>query len=420
MLPGLSDLKPPPLHRVAQTFPRPRLDDLATAVAEQVSKPEILATLDGCRTAAVAVGSRGIADLDIIVGCLVAVLRSRGLDVFIVPSMGSHGGATAAGQEAVLAHLGITEAAVGAPIRSSMQTEEIASVTLPDGREVPVHMDSTALHQADTVIPVNRIKPHTGFRGPVESGICKMLTIGLGKHDNAGRFHREGYRAFDHLILEGGRAVLAHGHVAFGFAIIENAYEETASVEAIPADRVVEREQALLDSARGLLPRLPVDEVDVLVVERFGKDVSGIGMDANVTGRSETGDPLPGFEGPVIHRIVVLDLTESTEGNAHGIGLADIVTQRLLDGIDFRATWINSVTSGSLACGRIPPALETDDLAVMAAASAVPGVPAEEVRVVRIRDTLSLGEIAVSGNLLDEVRRNQACRVAGTWDGTWT
>jgi len=249
--------------------------------------------------------------------------------------------------------------------------------------------------------------------------MCKMLAIGLGKHDAAGRLHREGYGVFDRLILETGRAILDHGHVAFGLAIVENAYEETAIIEAIPATRIIEREQALLRQARDLMPHLLMERIDVLVVERFGKDISGIGMDANVTGRGETGDALPGFDGPDIRRIVVLDLTDATAGNAHGIGLADVITNRLHGQIDLRNTWINSVTAGSLACGRIPAALDTDDEAIMAAASAVPGVKPEEARVVRIRDTLSLPEIAVSPNMLDEVRSIEACEVVGEWDGTW-
>lgn len=418
LFPGLAALKPPDLYRVRQAFPRPRLDDPATAVIAQVGRPEIAATLDGVNSVAVAVGSRGIAGIDRIVAALVTAIRDTGTDPFIVPAMGSHGGATAEGQQAVLAHLGITEVSVGAPIRSSMATERIGTVTSPHGNEVPLFMDALAV-EADAVVPLNRIKPHTGFKGPIESGLCKMLTIGLGKHDAAGRFHREGYGVFDRLIMEAGRAVIDHGHVAFGLAIVENAYDETAAVEAIPAPDIVGREQALLDEARGLMPRIHTDHIDVLVIERFGKDISGVGMDANVTGRGELGVALPGFDGPDIARIVVLDLTAGTDGNAHGIGLADVITRRLHDRIDLQATWINSVTAGSLACGRIPPALDTDDGAVMAAASAVPGVTPEEARIVRIRDTLNLTEIAVSPNLRDEMADLEACEALGPWDGSW-
>ncbi|MBU1493770.1 MAG: DUF362 domain-containing protein [Actinobacteria bacterium] len=418
MFPGLAGLTPPPLLRVRQTFPRPRLEDPVAAVSAEMARPGVAATLDGKRSMAIAVGSRGIAGIDRIVAALVGSLREKGIDPFIVPSMGSHGGATAEGQQAVLAHLGITEESAGAPIRSSMATTRIGSVASPHGHQVPLFMDSLAL-EADGVIPVNRVKPHTGFKAPIESGLCKMLAIGLGKHDGAGTLHREGYGVFDRLILEAGRAIIDHGHVPFGVAIVENAYDETAVVEAIPAPRIVTREQELLEDARRLMPRLLADRIDVLVVERFGKDVSGIGMDANITGRGELGTALPGFDGPDIARIVVLDLTEATGGNAHGIGLADVVTRRLYDRLDLRSTWVNSVTSGSLACGRIPPALDTDDEAIMAAASAVPGVAPGDARIVRIRDTLSLTEIAVSENLAAGMGRHGSVEVIGPWDGSW-
>ena len=419
LFPGLSTLRPPRMVRVLQHFDRPRIADVEAEVARQLARPDVAATLDGLGTVALAVGSRGIAGIDRIVAALVAALQAGGLEVFIVPAMGSHGGATAAGQEDVLRHLGITAASVGAPIRSSMEVVEIASVRSPHGRELPLVMDAAAVGQADAVIPVNRVKPHTGFRGPVESGLCKIIALGLGKHVGAARLHREGYVVFDRLILEAAEAILETGRVAFGLAVVENAYDETARIEALPASGLVTGERALLDEARRLMPRVLLPEVDVLVVEEFGKNISGIGMDANVTGRGELGLPLPGFDGPLIHRIVVLGLTPESGGNAHGIGLADVITDRALEAIDLPTTWTNSVTAGSLACGRIPPALPSDDQAVMAAASAVPGVAAEEARIVRIRNTLRLAEIAVSENLADVAAGVEGCTVAGVWDGTW-
>jgi hypothetical protein len=408
------------MHLVSQRFPRPRLEDVADAVTAELSRPDVARILGGKRTAAVAVGSRGIAGIVEIVTSVVDGLRARDLEVFVVPAMGSHGGATATGQLAVLAHLGITESAIGAPIRSSMDVVEIGSVASPHGREVPLVMDALAWSEADVVIPVNRVKPHTGFKGPIESGICKMLAIGLGKHAGASRLHDEGYEVFDRLILDAGSSIIATGKVGFGLAVVENAYGEVSVVEAIPSERIVEREQQLLTEARGLMPRLLMPEVDVLVVEWFGKNVSGVGMDANVTGRGELGVALPGFEGPVISRIVVLGLTEETGGNAHGIGLADVITRRVFDQIDREATWINSVTAGSLACGRIPIALPSDDDAVLAAIHSLPGVAPFQARIVRIRDTLHLTEVAVSENLVDVCLSTQGCEPAGPWNGTWS
>ena len=409
----------PELHRVQQRFDRSRIEDVAGTVDGALADPEVEATLAGLGSVAVAVGSRGIAEVAVVVRTLVAGLRRRGLEVFLVPAMGSHGGATAEGQREILAHLGITEESVGAPIRSSMEVVEVGSVASPHGREVSLTMDAIAWREADAVIPVNRVKPHTGFRGPIESGLCKMITIGLGKHEGARRLHAEGYVVFDRLILEAARVILTTGRIAFGLAIVENAFEEIKVVEAIPAVRVVEREQALLDLARRSMARLLLPEVDVLVVERFGKNISGVGMDPAVTGRGEMGTALPGFEGPTIARIVVLELTPEAEGNAHGIGLADLITQRAFDQIDRAATWINTLTAGSLAAGQIPIALPTDDEAVAAAIHALPGVAAEEAKLVRIRDTLHLRQIAVSASLLDVCRRIDACEVVGPWDGTW-
>jgi hypothetical protein len=417
--PGLSDVRLPRLYRVFRRFPRPTVPDVAAAVRAEIGKPEAAAALGDARTVAVAVGSRGIADIAVIVRELVAALRDGGRDVFVVPAMGSHGGATAEGQLEILDHLGLTEATIGAPIRSSMETVEIASIPSPHGGTVPVYTDAIAWREADAVIPVNRIKPHTGFRGPVESGLCKMLAIGLGKHDGAARLHREGYGAFDALILEAGKAVLATGRIAFGLAIVENAYEEMALVEAVAGVDIVTRERALLAEARRLMPGLPVPRVDVLVVERFGKNISGVGMDPNVTGRGELGAALPGFEGPPIERIVVLSLTPETAGNANGIGLADVITQKVFDSIDRRTTWTNTLTSGSLACGRIPMALPTEEAAIAAAADTVPGVRPEDAAIVRIRDTLSLSEIAVSETLVETVTARHDCEIAGQWDGTW-
>jgi hypothetical protein len=407
------------MYRVVQRFARPRLDDVEAMVDAQLARSDVAAALAGRRRTALAVGSRGIAGIEGIVRATVRALRRTGREVFVVPAMGSHGGATAAGQEQVLSHLGVSEDTVGAPVRSSMDTVVVGSVLSPLGGDVPLYMDALARREADAVIPINRIKPHTGFRGPVESGLCKMLVIGLGKHVGAARMHREGYGAFDRLMVEGARAVLADGHVPCGIAVVENAYGEAALLEAVPADGLVSREQELLAAARRLMPRVLLPDVDVLVVERFGKDISGIGMDANVTGRGETGAALPGFDGPRIARIVVLNLTEGSDGNAHGIGLADVITERFLGDVDHRSTWINSVTSGSLACGRIPPALPDDDQAIMAAAGAVPGVAAAGARMVRIRDTLHLFEIAVSANLVDAAAAIEECAVQGVWDGRW-
>lgn len=418
-LPGLAELKLPKMYRVRQHFDRTHVSDVPTIVRSELQKMQLTAMLRPGRTVALAVGSRGIANIQIMVRTLAEAVKKAGFDVFIVPSMGSHGGATAEGQVAVLTSLGITEQTVGAPIRSSMQTVTIGSVTSTYGNDVALYMDVIAHGEADLIIPVVRIKPHTGFKGEVESGICKMLTIGLGKHVGCSRLHREGMGVFDHLIPTAGQAVLATGKIPFALAVVENAYEQTALVEAVPVKNAIAREKELLVLAKRLIARLLMPQIDVLVVDQFGKDISGIGMDANVTGRGELGGALPGFDGPSIHRIVVLSLTEHTHGNAHGIGQADIITDRVFEQIDRQTTWTNTLTAGSLACGRLPIALPTEEQAIMAAASCVPGVDASAARIVRIRNTLSLTEIAVSENLLETIQQTDGCELVEPWNGSW-
>jgi hypothetical protein len=428
LLVGLGRLRLPDFTLVAQRFPAaPRLD-ISAAVRAQLARPEIAKRLRSGATAALAVGSRGIRDLRELVTVLVAELRARGLAVVIVPAMGSHGGATAAGQADVLARLGIDERTVGAEVCSAMDTRAVAHLSYdqaadrylpcaPGPDALPVHLDARAL-AAEVVIPVVRVKPHTGFRGRYESGICKMLSIGLGKHEGCSRYHREGYQRFAALIPAAAAAVLALGKVAFAMAVVEDAHERTAHLEAVAAEQVMEREPELLDLARRLMPRLLLPRIDVLVVEEFGKDISGVGMDPNITGRGEGGRPAD-FAGAEIGRIVVLALTAATHGNATGLGMADVISERVLTAIDRQVTATNVLTSGSLAGGRTPLAMASDELAILAAACCVPGVRPEEVGMVRIRNTLQLSRIAVSANLLDVVRHLPGCVALGPFTGSW-
>ena len=401
LLPGLSQLRLPRMYRVRQRFHGPVVTDLAPVV--RASLPAQL-RVSG-KKVAVAVGSRGIANLAVVVKALVAELKANGASVFIVPAMGSHGGGTAEGQRDVLARLGVTEESVGAPIRSSMDAVKIGAAS-----GVEVFMDAVAFNEADAVVPVARVKPHTGFRGRYESGISKMLAIGLGKHVGCSRIHREGYDRFAELIPAAAQVVLNTGKIAFALALVENAGEAIAHVEAVSAENIMAREPELLERARALMPRLLLPEIDVLVVNEIGKDISGVGMDSNVTGRGANG-PLAGFNGPKIGRIVVLGLSAKTHGNAVGVGQADIITERLFQAIDRTVTYTNALTSGSLSNGKIPVSISGDEQAILAAASCVPGVPAEKARIVRIKNTLQLEEIEVSESLLESVRGIAGCEV---------
>ncbi len=420
LLPGLNTLELPRMYRVRQRFDPTHIEDVDEAVRAELSRPQINDILRGARTVALAVGSRGIANIRDIVAATVAALRGQDVDVFITPAMGSHGGATAEGQVDVLHHLGVTEASVGAPIRSSMNVVEIGAVTSSHGNRVPVCMDEIAYREADLVVPISRIKPHTGFKGSVESGICKMITIGLGKHVGCAALHREGMNVFDHLIPTAGKMVLETGRIGFSLAIVENGYEQTAMIEALTPAASMKREGELLQIAGERMARLLMERIDVLVVERFGKNISGVGMDANVTGRGELGGALPGYAGPDIKRIVVLGLTDKTYGNAHGIGLADVITDRVFEQINRGATWTNTLTAGSLGCGRIPIGLPDERQAIMAAASCVFGVKATEAHIVRIWNTLCLTDIAVSQSMVDAVGKTPGCEVIGEWNGTWS
>lgn len=418
-LPGLSRLELPKMYGVGQRFDPDHIADVESAAHAQLERLEIDTIIRSARTIALAVGSRGIANIAAIVRTTVAHLQRVGIDVFIVPAMGSHGGATAVGQVELLEHFGITEQSVGAPIRSSMEAIEIGSVQSRHGNDVKLYMDAIAHGEADLVVPINRIKPHTGFKGQVESGICKMLTIGLGKHVGCARLHREGMGVFDHLIPLAAQKVLETGKIGFSLAIVENGFEQTAVIEAIPAADTIVREPQLLEIANKRIARFLLPRIDVLVIDEFGKNISGVGMDANVTGRGELGGALPGFDGPAIQRIVVLGLTELTGGNAHGIGHADIITDRVFEQINHRVTWTNTLTAGSLGCGRLPIALPDERQAIMAAASCVFGVDADEAWIVRIKNTLCLTEIAVSESMVETVKKTPNCKLMDEWDGQW-
>lgn len=389
----------PRMFAVRQVFDDARLEDAAAAVEGELARPEIRRLVHPGARIALAVGSRGIRNLARITRTLIDGLKAMGALPFIVPAMGSHGGGTAEGQADILAGYGITRETMGVPILSAMDTEIIGRTA----NGIPIHLAKEAL-QADLIVPVARIKPHTDFRGPIESGLCKMLAIGLGKHNGCSRLHREGFARFDRLIPEVGGRIVELAPVGFGLAIVENAYDQTEHIEAVPAGEFLSREPELLIRAKRLMPRILLSGIDVLVVERIGKDITGAGMDPNIVGRTTKG-PLPDFDGPLIKRIVVLGLSAKTAGNAIGIGLADFTVQGILAGIDYEATYANCIASGNPEAGRIPVALANEAEAIRAALSCTPGVDVASPRIVRIGSTLDLQRIELSEALLDEAER---------------
>jgi hypothetical protein len=378
--------------RIVQRFPEDSLPDVEAALLQELRAvaPRLARPLQGKRIA-IAVGSRGIADLATIVRALVAWLRAQGALPFIVPAMGSHGGATPEGQRALLAGYGVEERAVGAPVVSSMEVVELPS----EGLGNRVFMDAAAARADGTVI-VGRVKPHTDFHGPVESGLLKMCVVGLGKHRAALEMHGFGVEGLRTRIGPSALRVLERGNILFGVAIVENARDRARLIRALLPAEIPREEPRLLELARASMARLPVEELDVLVVDELGKDVSGTGMDTNVIGRMRIpGEPEP--SGPRVRRIVLLGLTPATHGNALGMGLADIVTRRLYESVDFAATNENVLTSSFLERGMVPLVASTPREAVEWAIRSL-GWTARggEVRLARIRSTLKLGELWVS------------------------
>jgi hypothetical protein len=385
--------------KVAQRFPTEALPDAGEAVRHELRRPEIACTIKKGMRIAVAVGSRGMDKLAPVVRALVAELKQRETTPFIVPAMGSHGGAKAEGQTALLAELGVTEESVDCPILSSMDTVELA--TLDNG--LPVLMDANAM-QADCIIPLNRIKPHTGFSGDIESGIAKMLSIGLGKHSGAAACHAMGYKHMRDNIVAMAQIKLIKCPIFFGLATIENAYDKIRKIVALPGSTLIEEEKKLLEEAKENMPRILFSPLDVLIVDYMGKEFSGTGTDPNITGRANTPYKLTTQK---TARLVILDLSDKSKGNAAGVGLADIITRRLYNKINLETTYINHLTSQELSGGMIPIIMETDCLAIQAALKTCRVRDFDSIRTVHIKNTLHLDEIYISVSLLTEALQHQ-------------
>jgi hypothetical protein len=398
-------MRPFQLFKIRKRFDRARLEDPPATLRGQ------LRALDGDvrpgARIAIAAGSRGIDHLAPIVREISDYLKARGAQPFVVPAMGSHGGATAEGQSEILRLYGITEDTIGAPIRSSME-----SVELPRGAlSFRIFMDRHA-YESDGVILVNRIKPHTDFHGCYESGLMKMALIGLGKLEGARAVHDFGIYGLRELIGPGATQVLSTGKILAGVGLVENAFHQTRHVELLAAGAIAREEPRLLDLAKRHMPRLPVDVVDVLVVDRMGKDISGVGIDPNITGRIGVAGEHDS-SAPRVGAMMVCELTPQTHGNAIGVGLADVITRRLFTGIDYAATYGNVITSSFLERGKIPVVADTDrdafDIALRSCGHLTPG----RERIVRILDTLHLEEVYVSSAIADEISEQDDVEVLG-------
>lgn len=395
----MSEAALPRLFELRQTFPKSGSIDIPAVLDAGV--PPLTAGLKPGSRVAVGVGSRGIANLAEVVARVTTNLREAGMEPFIIPAMGSHGGATSEGQLRILADYGVTGASMGVPIRASMETRVVGRNPLG----MDVVMSAEAL-DADAILPINRIKPHTDFQGGLGSGVVKMLVVGFGKHAGAAQFHRSAMRlGYEEALREAAEIILSSAPVMGGVALIEDAHHQTAAVEVIRPEAFIGAEERLQQQAAALMPGLPFEDIDLLIVDRIGKNISGTGMDTNVIGRGVHGYSTHFGEQakagpPCIKRIFVRDLTTETHGNAIGIGMADFTTDRLVAKTDRRITGVNSLTAMTLHAAKLPISFPSDREAIARALESL-GMPSDATaRILRIRDTLSLESLQASEALL--------------------
>ena len=390
----------PQIFRVRQTFEAPRVDDVPGKVHAELARLKLAERVEPGQSVAITAGSRGIAEIHRIIRAIVEHLQQFGARPFVVPAMGSHGGGTAGGQRQIIESYGITEEFVGCPIRAGMETVIVCQTA----EGFPVHFDRLA-YEADHVLVCGRVKPHTLFTGDVESGLMKMMLIGLGKCEGAKIYHRaiQDY-SFDRIIRSVAGEVLARCHILAGVAIVENAYDQTARIEAVATEQFEAREKELLVLARRWLPRLPFRHVDVLLIDRIGKNISGVGCDANVVGRKFDDHKAVEGEYPKVKRIALRGLTPQSHGNSIGLGMADFCRSQLLRETDFEAVRLNAIISGHVSAGMTPLDYETDREMLDVALSTIGLTEPADAKVLWIADTLHLAEVECSAAYLDEAR----------------
>lgn len=396
----------PKFFRAQQRFPRPHVTELQASVQHQLEKVCTSTALEN-QSVAITVGSRGVANIAEITRACVNYFKSRRALPFIIPAMGSHGGATADGQKQVLESLGVTSAQMGCPIRSSMKVGKVCDA--PEG--FPVYIDQHALN-ADHVLVVNRIKPHTRFAGEIESGLMKMMLIGLGKQQGAEVYHRAIVNhSFDQIVRSVAQEVIGRCNVLAGLAILENAYEETAQLVGVPAQEIESVEPGLLHQVKQWMPQLPFDRAEFLVVDQIGKNVSGTGMDTNVIGRKKNDHAAIDGEKPNLHHIYVRSLTTATHGNAAGIGLAELCHARVLEQMDYEATRTNCITAGHVTGAMLPIDFPNDRQALETVCQLAGYVPPQAIEAMWILDTLHLDQVECSEAFFARARQSDSIEV---------
>ncbi|MEN6315121.1 MAG: DUF362 domain-containing protein [Clostridiaceae bacterium] len=393
------------MHKIKQKFDSGYLEDIEGTVKQEISKLNL--QIKKGQRIAITAGSRGIDRIPSILRAVAAKVKEMGGEPFLIPAMGSHGGATAEGQKKILEELGITPEFVGAPVLSSMEIVKVGTFSPPvsaDCRpvEIAVVMDKNA-YEADGIIVVNRVKPHTSFHSDVESGMMKMIAVGMGKKVQAENIHSFGTKGLREYIVPIARKVIETGKIIAGIGIVENSYDRVLEIRAFLPEDIEQGEKDLLQKARKSMPGLPVDQLDMLIVEKLGKNISGTGMDTNIIGRLKIhGEPETGK--PTIGRIIVLDLTPETKGNAYGIGLADFTTKALVEKIDYKATYTNAITSTFTERVKIPVIAENEQEAFEMAVKACGIKDLDTIRAIRIKNTLELEEIWVSPAIYGELQ----------------
>jgi hypothetical protein len=401
----LSDAFFPKMIAVEQVFPRPKVESISSALRQKILQKNVRSLIHPGMKVAITCGSRGIANLPEIMRTTAEILLSLGAEPFIIPAMGSHGGATAEGQESILKAYGVTEENCGVPIKSSMDVVSIGQTD--DGQSV--YIDKYAA-ESDGIVVVGRIKPHTDFRGPYESGLMKMLTVGLGKKKGAELFHLQGPERMAINLQIIGNIILRQAKILFGIGLIENAYDETARIEVLTATEIPEKEPELLLEAWRLMAKSYISDVDLLIVDQIGKDISGDGMDPNITGRF----CFPGVTGGMkSQKLAILDITDESEGQMPGLGYGDVTTRRAFNKCDFEASYPNAFISTTFTPFRIPIVLESDREAIAACLKFCGNNDKTNPRVIRIRDTMHMDQIWVSEALIPEVLANPNMRIIG-------
>ena len=397
----------PEIFRIRQKFDRPVIDDIPAEVEAELSRLNLGAAIQPGQTVAITAGSRGIANIHIIIKSIVSHLKGLGAEPFVVPAMGSHGGATAEGQRHIVEGYGITEEYVGCPIRSSMET-----VIVCDAKEgFPVHFDKNA-YGADHVVVCGRVKPHTTFVGDIESGLMKMMLIGLGKYEGAKTYHRAiKDHSFGQIVRSVAKEVLSKCRIVAGLAVVENGYDETAKLKAVGPNEFEEREKELLVLAKQWMPRLPFKQADLLVVDQIGKNISGSGMDSNVVGRKFLEHRAGDDEWPKVRTIFLRGLTEETHGNATGIGMAEFALTRAVDAMDIAITRRNCITGGSPTGAMIPLHYQTDKEVLEATLPEMGLTAVPDTKVMWIHNTLEVSELECSVAYLDEARQSNEIEI---------